>query len=109
MNMRFLGKTGIKVSELCLGTSNFGSVGAFKKTGEIGQQQADFIVSMALDAGINFFNTAEGYSDGLAEGILGKALGNRRKDVILTTKVNSIIPFHNTSFNKRNISYTKII
>jgi aryl-alcohol dehydrogenase-like predicted oxidoreductase len=89
MKMRFLGKTGIQVSELCLGTADFGSTGIYAKTGNIGQREADFIVSMALDMGINFFNTAETYSNGNAEEILGKALGKRRKDAIIITKVDS--------------------
>lgn len=87
MRMRFLGKTGLQVSELCLGTGSFGGKGGYKKTGDIQQQGADHIVSMALDAGINFFNTAETYSEGLAEEILGKALGKRRKEAILISKV----------------------
>jgi aryl-alcohol dehydrogenase-like predicted oxidoreductase len=86
--MRYLGNTGILVSELCLGTATFGGLGRTKRTVEIGQKEADYIVSMALDAGINLFNTAERYSDGLAEEILGKALGARRKNAIVTTKVN---------------------
>ena len=85
--MRFLGKTGLQVSELCLGTGSFGGRGVYKKTGEIGQKEADLIVGMALDSGINFFNTAETYSDGWAEEILGKALGKRRKEAIVITKV----------------------
>jgi aryl-alcohol dehydrogenase-like predicted oxidoreductase len=87
MRMRFLGKTGLQVSELCLGTGGFGGKGVYKKTGEIGQQEADIIVGKALDSGINFFNTAETYSDGWAEQILGKALGTRRKEAIIITKV----------------------
>jgi aryl-alcohol dehydrogenase-like predicted oxidoreductase len=87
--MRFLGKTGIQVSELCLGTATFGTIGEYEKSGHIDQKEADFIVGMALDAGINFFNTAETYSDGAAEEILGKALGSRRKEAIVITKVDS--------------------
>ena len=87
MRMRFLGKTGLQVSELCLGTGSFGGRGVYQKTGTIGQKDADSIVSMALDSGINFFNTAETYSDGWAEEILGKALGKRRKEAIVITKV----------------------
>ena len=87
MRMRFLGKTGLQVSELCLGTGSFGGSGSYKRTGEIGQKEADLIVSMALDSGINFFNTAETYSDGWAEEILGKALGKKRKEAIVITKV----------------------
>jgi aryl-alcohol dehydrogenase-like predicted oxidoreductase len=87
--MRFLGKTGLQVSELCLGTATFGSTGEYEKSGHVDQKAADFIVSMALDAGINFFNTAETYSEGRAEEILGKALGSRRHKAIVITKVDT--------------------
>jgi aryl-alcohol dehydrogenase-like predicted oxidoreductase len=85
--MRWLGKTGLQVSELCLGTGTFGGLGKFKNSGELDQKGANKIVDMAFNAGINFFNTAEMYSDGLAEEILGRALGVRRKDVIVISKV----------------------
>ncbi len=87
MRMRFLGKAGIKVSELCFGALTFGGRGRYKRMGEVDQKQADTLVGMALEAGINFFDTADVYSEGLSEEILGKALGARRKDVILATKV----------------------
>jgi len=87
MKMRFLGETGIKVSELCLGTMTFGSRGFFKNIGGLGQKEANTLVNMALEAGINFFDTADVYSEGLSEEILGKALGRRRKSIILATKV----------------------
>ena len=88
MKMRFLGKTGLQVSELCLGTANFGATGVYARSGYISQKEADFIVSMALDAGINFFNTAQRYSYGISEQILSKALGARRKEAIVITKIN---------------------
>jgi len=88
MRIRWLGKTGLQVSELCLGTATFGGRGKFKMSGELDQKGSTQIVNMALDAGVNFFNTAEVYSDGLAEELLGKALGARRKDVIIISKVN---------------------
>ena len=87
--MRFLGKSGLQVSELCLGTATFGSVGEYEKSGHIDQEGANLVINMALDAGINFFNTAETYSGGLSEQILGTALGTRRKEAIVITKVNS--------------------
>jgi aryl-alcohol dehydrogenase-like predicted oxidoreductase len=87
MRMRFLGQTGLQVSELCLGTGSFGGLGGLEIFGTIGQKDADYIVKTALDSGINFFNTAEGYSGGLAEEILGKSLGSRRKEAIIITKV----------------------
>ncbi len=90
MKMRFIGNTGLKVSELGLGTVTFGGRGEFKIWGELGQKEADTLVNMALDAGINLFDTADGYSRGLSEEMLGKALGNRRKDIILATKVRAV-------------------
>jgi aryl-alcohol dehydrogenase-like predicted oxidoreductase len=89
MKMRFLGQTGLQVSELCVGTASFGSTGVYEKSGNIGQNEADYVVNMAFDAGINFFNTAETYSDGKAEEILGQALGAKRHNAIVVTKVDS--------------------
>ncbi len=98
MRIRWLGKTGLQVSEICFGTGSFGGVGSFKHTGTLNQADADRVVSIALDAGVNFFNTAEAYSQGMAEEILGKALGSRRKDVILITKISyHIKPGQNTA------------
>lgn len=107
MKMRLLGKTGVKVSELCLGTGNFGATGPFVKFGAIGQKDANKIVSMSIDAGINFFNTAGSYSDGLSEEVLGKALGVKRKEIILTTKISSVS--HPELGRKFNLSYQFII
>jgi aryl-alcohol dehydrogenase-like predicted oxidoreductase len=87
MRMRFLGKTGIKVSEICLGAMTFGGRGYWKYIGELEQKDADILVMTALDTGVNFFDVADVYSEGLAEEMLGKALGNSRKDIILATKV----------------------
>jgi aryl-alcohol dehydrogenase-like predicted oxidoreductase len=87
MKMRFLGKSGLKVSELCFGTMTFGGRGYWTIVGQVDQKQAGILVNTALEAGVNFFDTADVYSQGWAEEILGKALGNRRKDVILATKV----------------------
>jgi len=87
MEMRFLGNTGLKVSELCFGTMTFGGRGRHKIIGEVDQKEADTLVGMAIEAGINFFDTADVYSEGLSEEISGKALGSHRKDVVLATKV----------------------
>lgn len=87
MKYRFLGNTGIKVSELCFGNMTFGGRGYWKQVGELDQPAADKLIGMALDAGVNFFDTADVYSEGLAETMLGKSLGERRKDIILATKV----------------------
>ena len=87
MNYRQLGRTGLRVSELCFGTMTFGGEGMYKVIGETAQAQADRLVGVCLDAGINFFDTSDTYSGGRAEQILGKALGAHRKDVVVATKV----------------------
>jgi aryl-alcohol dehydrogenase-like predicted oxidoreductase len=86
MRYRQLGRTGLLVSELCLGTMTFGGQGFWRTIGTLGQAEADRLVGRALDVGINFFDTADGYSEGEAERMLGRALGERRKDVVVTTK-----------------------
>jgi aryl-alcohol dehydrogenase-like predicted oxidoreductase len=87
MRYNQLGKTGLFVSELCLGTMTFGGKGYWKAMGELGEGDANEIVAKALDAGINFFDTANVYSEGESERLLGQALGSRRKDVVVATKV----------------------
>src|SRR6201989_1667001 len=85
MNLRPLGRTGVQVSNLCLGTMMFGAWG--------NQDHDDSIrvIHAALDAGINFVDTADVYSAGESEEIVGKALTGRRDDVVLATKVG--LPF----------------
>ncbi len=87
MKMRFLGNSGVKVSELCFGAMTFGGKGYWKVIGELEQKDANELVNLALEAGVNFFDTADVYSEGLAEEMLGKALGKHRKEIILATKV----------------------
>ena len=87
MKYRRLANTGIYVSELCLGAMTFGGYGPFKAIGALGQAEADALVHRALDAGVNFFDTANVYSLGQSEEMLGAALGPRRRDVIVATKV----------------------
>lgn len=87
MKYRNLGDTGILVSELCFGAMTFGGTGMWTPVGKTQQEEADKLVGIALDAGINFFDTANIYSTGISEQILGKALGSKRKDIILATKV----------------------
>lgn len=87
MRMRKVGNTDLMVSEICLGTGSFGGRGMYKMSGDIQQQEANCIVETALDSGINFFDTAAVYSDGLAEEILGKALSARRDQAVIVTKV----------------------
>ncbi len=87
MKFNTLGKSGLKVSELCFGTMTFGGTGYWKVMGEQTQNDANDLVNMAIEAGINFFDTADVYSTGIAEEMLGKALGAKRKDLIVATKV----------------------
>jgi aryl-alcohol dehydrogenase-like predicted oxidoreductase len=87
MRYRALGRTGLRVSEICFGTMTFGGEGVYKAIGETAQGEADRLTGVCLDAGINFFDTADTYSNGRAEEILGKALGRRRREVIVATKV----------------------
>ncbi|MFP2904293.1 aldo/keto reductase [Pyxidicoccus sp. 3LFB2] len=87
MNYRQLGRTGLYVSELCFGAMTFGGEGFWKVVGTQGQAEADKLVGRSLDAGINFFDTANVYSNGASEELLGKALGAKRSNVVLATKV----------------------
>src|SRR5882757_835472 len=81
MDYRTLGRTGLKVSPMCLGAMMFGA------WGETDHEQSIRIVHRALDAGINFVDTADVYSRGESEEIVGKALAGRRDNVVLATKV----------------------
>ena len=87
MEYKQFGKTGIFVSELCFGTMTFGGKGFWSVIGQLPQEAADNLIARVLDAGINFIDTANIYSEGESEKILGKALGKRRKEVVLATKV----------------------
>lgn len=82
-----LGNTGTFVSRLCLGTMTFGGKGTlFGVMGGLDQKESDALVNRSLDAGINFIDTANVYAAGESEILLGKALGEKRKDVVLATK-----------------------
>lgn len=91
MRMRQLGHSGLFVSELCLGTMTFGgSEGIWGQIGQLRQDEADVLVRTALDAGINFIDTANVYAGGESERILGQSLKNigvARDDVVIATKV----------------------
>jgi len=90
MRYRQLGNTGMFVSEICLGTMTFGGEGSFfAHVGKLGQQEVTAIVACSLEAGVNFIDTADMYSFGLSETLLGQALkdiGVRRSDVVVATK-----------------------
>src|SRR5450631_2203495 len=87
MKFRQLADTGVFVSELCLGTMTFGGKGQiWENIGGLDQATADAIVHRALDQGINFIDTADVYSAGESEEIVGRAINGRRDDVVLATK-----------------------
>ncbi|HEX9959977.1 MAG TPA: aldo/keto reductase [Pyrinomonadaceae bacterium] len=87
MEHRKLGGSGLKVPVLSFGTATFGGGNEFFKAwGSTQTGEATRMVDLCLDAGVNFFDTANGYSDGLSEEILGKALAGRRDKVLISTK-----------------------
>jgi len=87
MEWRQLGYSGFKVPVLSLGTATFGGTNEFfKGFGSSDVAEATRMVDLSLDAGITMFDTADGYSNGTSEEILGKALGSRRDKAIISTK-----------------------
>jgi len=88
MQYQQFGNTGVFVSRLCLGAMTFGGAGtAYQFVGGLLQHDAQTLVDNSIDAGVNFFDTANVYSSGESETMLGKALGSRRKDVVIASKV----------------------
>src|SRR5947208_413705 len=87
MEYRLLGGSGFKVPVLSLGTGTFGGRGDFfKGFGSTDAQEATRLVDICLEAGMNMFDSADTYSRGLAEEILGQAIKGRRDEVIISTK-----------------------
>ena len=87
MEFRQLGRSGLKVPALCFGTGTFGGGGEFFKAwGQTDVDEATRLVDICLDAGVNLFDTADIYSKGLSEQILGKAIARRRDKVLISTK-----------------------
>src|SRR3569832_854412 len=93
MRYNQLGRTGLYVSEICLGTMTFGGEpdkGRWGAIGSLGQGEVDQVIDRALEAGVNFIDTADVYAYGNSESLTGQALKNlgvKRKDVVLATKV----------------------
>src|SRR6266850_3188965 len=90
MRYRRFARTGLYVSELCLGTMTFGGKGSWEAIGKLGAPEAEALVGTALDAGVNFIDTADVYSEGESERLLGAALaslGRPRDQIIVATKV----------------------
>jgi aryl-alcohol dehydrogenase-like predicted oxidoreductase len=85
---RQLGQSPLRVPILALGTATFGGVGDFfSRWGTTTLAEARQLVDICLDSGVNFFDTADAYSEGAAEEILGKAIGSRRAQTLIATKV----------------------
>lgn len=85
-----LGNTGLIISRLSFGVMTFGNTGPSDPRSSVWktrQDEATALINRSLDAGINFFDAADGYADGQSEQMLGRALGPRRKDVVISTKV----------------------
>lgn len=90
MKYNLLGNTGLEVSELCLGTMTFGGKGMWTAIGTLPQDEVNALVKASVDAGINFIDTANVYSEGLSEEMTGKAirdLGLDRDELVIATKV----------------------
>lgn len=87
MEYRQLGRSGLRVSTLTMGTMTFGGKGWAKKTGDVGVKDASRLVDICLDAGVNLIDTADVYSEGASEEIIGEILGGKRKNgVLIATK-----------------------
>src|SRR5450830_476303 len=89
MKYRLLGRTGLYVSELCLGTMTFGDQGFWKVMGGLGQEAVNTLVKQAFDAGVNFIDTANVYAMGMSESLTGQAirsLGLPRDEIVVATK-----------------------
>ena len=89
MKYRMLGRTGLYVSEMCLGTMTFGDQGFWKVMGGLGQDSVNTLVKQAFDAGVNFIDTANVYAMGMSETLTGqaiKSLGLPRDEIVVATK-----------------------
>jgi aryl-alcohol dehydrogenase-like predicted oxidoreductase len=87
MEYRLLGASGLEVSVLSFGTMTLGGEGRFAAMGNVQVEEARRQIEICIDAGVNLFDTADIYSLGKSEEVLGQALGTRRKEIVLATKV----------------------
>src|SRR5258708_6548919 len=90
MRYNLLGRTGLYVSELCLGAMTFGGKGFWEVVGKLGAKDVENLIGTSLDAGVNFIDSADVYSEGESETLVGgalKALGRPREQVVVATKV----------------------
>ena len=87
MEYRQLGRSGLKISTITLGTMTMGGKGAFSKVGNVGLDEARRLIDLCIDAGVNLIDTADVYSAGTCEEIVGEALaGSRKGGVLIATK-----------------------
>ncbi|MEG8989728.1 aldo/keto reductase [Ignavibacteria bacterium 4148-Me] len=86
MKYNKLGNSGLFVSEICFGVMSFTGDKGWTHIAHTNQKEANYQVALAIDYGVNFFDTADIYSNGISEKMLGKALGKKRNDVIIATK-----------------------
>lgn len=108
MKYNLLGNTGLKVSELCLGTMTFGGRGIWTAIGTLPQDEVNTLVKTSIDAGINFIDTANVYSEGLSEQMTGIAIkqdGIKRDDLVIATKVRGTMGGgpNNTGLSRKHI------
>ncbi|SDT03038.1 Predicted oxidoreductase [Mucilaginibacter mallensis] len=94
MKYNFLGDTGVVVSEICFGTMTFGGTGYWEAIGQLQQQAVNELMEVVVDSGINFIDTANVYSFGQSEKLLGqslKDLGINRNELVIATKVRGVM------------------
>jgi len=94
MKYNFLGNTGLLVSEICFGTMTFGGTGYWENIGKLQQQEVNELMKVVVDSGINFIDTANVYSFGQSETLLGqsiKDLGLNRRDLVIASKVRGVM------------------
>jgi len=109
MRFKKLGRTGLVVSELCLGTMTFGGDGFWKVIGGQEQAEVDQLMKAAFDAGVNFFDTANVYSNGVSESMTGaaiRALGLPRDEIVVATKAlgRVMVPANQPEGQRRNVA-----
>ncbi len=86
MEYRLLGGSGLEVSVLSFGTMTLGGEGRFAAMGNVQVDEARRLMDICIEAGVNLIDTADAYSGGKSEEVVGQALGARRKDIVLATK-----------------------
>lgn len=103
-----LGDTGLIVSRLAFGSMTFGSDPSLPNVYKVDRENAQTMIDKSLEAGINFFDTADGYAAGQSEEMLGRALGKRRQDVVVATKVGfrSGDPITQAGLSRRHILFS---